>query len=194
MAASTPGGRSAWSAAQPPAAVRKLNSSTKWLVTLAQTAAVWSRRDFIAPFIVLGAILATFSTSVLKRLINQQRPDGAPFTDPGMPSSHALVSFFAATAWALHAGSAGASAVLLSCAARVSVLRVVCGYHTWAQIAVGTIVGGSSAYAWMRLGAELLVRVEPRLAYRAVWAAYLGGSALFIARKMPGWLSKEAAL
>lgn len=109
--------------------VGRLNSSTKWLVTIAQTGAVWWRRDFVAPFLVLGAILSAFGTGMLKELINESRPAGAPFADPGMPSSHALVSTFAAVGWALHFQSTLASALLLSSAALVSVLRVSCGPH-----------------------------------------------------------------
>lgn len=178
----------------PPRPIRTLNSSTKWLVTAAQTFAVWYRRDFIAPFIVVGAILATFGTTVLKRLINQQRPAGAPFTDPGMPSSHALVATFAAVAWALHFQAAWARVTLLASAALVSVLRVVCGYHSWAQIVVGTLVGASTAYGWMGVGDVVVARVAPRTAVVAAWACYLAGSAAFIAKKMPGWLGKERDL
>lgn len=112
-------------------AVRKLNSSTKWLVTIAQTGAVWSRRDFVSPFLVLGAILSAFATGTLKELINESRPDGAPFADPGMPSSHALVSTFAAAGWALHLRSTVASALLLSGALSVSVLRVSGGHRLY---------------------------------------------------------------
>ena len=114
-------------------AVRRLNSSTKWLVTIAQTGAVWSRRDFVSPFLVLGAILSAFATGTLKELINESRPAGAPFADPGMPSSHALVSTFAAVGWALHLRSNLASALLLSGAVSVSVLRVS-GSHTLDRI------------------------------------------------------------
>ena len=114
-------------------AVRRLNSSTKWLVTIAQTGAVWSRRDFVSPFLVLGAILSAFATGTLKELINESRPAGAPFADPGMPSSHALVSTFAAVGWALHLRSTLASALLLSGAVSVSVLRVS-GSHTLDRI------------------------------------------------------------
>ena len=181
-----------------PALVYKLNSSTKWLVVAAQTIAVWWRRDFVAPYIVLGSIVASFGTGTLKRLINQQRPDGAPFTDPGMPSSHALVSAFAAVGWTLHVvrvgRSAVASAALLSSAALVSVLRVACGYHSWAQVIVGGLVGSSSAFGWMRLGDAVTTHVEPRVALLAVWSLYLSGSAAFIAAKMRNWVTEEKQL
>ena len=124
-------------AAAPPAIVFKLNAATKWVVVAAQTAAVWSRRDFVAPFIVVGSIGATWATGQLKKLFNQARPAGAPFADPGMPSSHALVATFAAVGWATHLESAGHAAergALLAGAALVSWLRVACGYHTTAQV------------------------------------------------------------
>jgi len=175
-------------------AVRKLNSSTKWLVTIAQTGAVWSRRDFVSPFLVLGAILSAFATGTLKELINESRPDGAPFADPGMPSSHALVSTFAAAGWALHLRSTVASALLLSGALSVSVLRVVCGYHTWAQVTVGTVLGAAMARGWMSLGAVINAHVPARAAFIAVWLLYLCGSAVFIRRKMRSWFGKDAAL
>jgi len=179
----------------PPAAVYQLNYATKWLVTLAQTVAVWYRRDFVSPFIVLGSIFATFGTESLKRAINQQRPDGAPFSDPGMPSSHALVSSFAATAWACHCRSPVATAVLLSASALVSVLRVVCGYHTWAQVLVGSLIGVSAACGWMSLGSAINTwATRPALVAAVVWVLYLCGAAVFISRKMPKWLDQEAAL
>ena len=121
------------------------NGLTKWLVVAAQTTAVVTRRDFASPYIVVGSIGASFGAHALKRLINQQRPDGAPFIDPGMPSSHALVATFAASAWAVHLQRAGASVALLASAAVVSGLRVVTGCHTWAQVIVGIAVGAAGA-------------------------------------------------
>ncbi|EOD20299.1 hypothetical protein EMIHUDRAFT_242187 [Emiliania huxleyi CCMP1516] len=78
-------------ARKPPEIVYAANAATKWLVVAAQTSAVALRRDLVSPYIVVGAIGASFATQRLKRAINQARPAGAPFTDPGMPSSHALI-------------------------------------------------------------------------------------------------------
>lgn len=177
-----------------PPLLLKANAATKWLVTAAQTGAVVARRDLTAPYIVVGSIGAAFATKALKVAINQQRPAGAPFTDPGMPSSHALVATFAAAAWALalRAASPIAALLLLLSAAAVSVLRVVTGYHTWPQIAVGAGLGAASATLWMRLGAALIATVPltTRAMYAAVYAAYVGGSALFVAKKMREWSAK----
>jgi len=180
---------------KPPRAVFLANSASKWLVVLANIVAVWSRRDFIAPFIVVGSILASFGTDVLKKAINQDRPAGAPFTDPGMPSSHALVSTFLAVGWAAAAASTASRAALLSAALLISVLRVACGYHTYAQIAVGGLVGGLTASGWMVLGSAIVAQQgAQRTAFVAAWAAYLGGSALFIAQKMVEWTGKDRDL
>jgi hypothetical protein len=181
-------------AARPPKAMLAANSATKWLVAAGNTFAVWSRRDFTSPYIVVGSIIATFGTDMLKRAINQQRPAGAPFMDPGMPSSHALVSSFLAVGWCTVASSSLTRAALLTTALAISLLRVSCGYHTYLQIAVGAVIGGLSAGAWMALGTVILSLAEPRAATLAAWSAYLAGSALFIARKMASWTGRHRAL
>lgn len=171
-----------------PRVVRQANAATKWVVTAAQTGAVIGRRDLVAPYIVVGSIGAAFATKALKVAINQQRPPGAPFTDPGMPSSHALVATFAAAAWALTLRQPAGQALLMLSAAVVSVLRVATGYHTWAQIGVGAGLGAASAALWMHLGRQWMqLGLSPRAAYMAVYAAYLGGSVLFVGKKMREW-------
>lgn len=141
-----------------PSAIRKFDSSSKWLVTAGATAAVITRRDFLSPYITLGGIAASFLTKRIKLLVKQQRPEGSPFDDPGMPSSHALVATFMAVGWALEVQSRAMSAFLLCAAALVSVLRVVCGHHTWAQVIVGALMGIAMSFAWMALGAAMKKR------------------------------------
>lgn len=83
-----------------PKFVFRLNASTKWIITILHSWALWSRpHRYEGPLIVLGSIVATYLTQYLKQVINQGRPAGAPFTNPGMPSSHSLISFFIAAAW-----------------------------------------------------------------------------------------------
>ena len=150
----------------------------------AQTSAVLVRRDFTSPFIVVGSIGAAFAAHALKRLINQQRPDGSPFIDPGMPSSHALVATFAATAWSLQfALQPLQTATLAASALIISLLRVVTGYHTVAQVAVGTLLGMAGATAWMRMGAIVLKRVAPPTATAVAYATYIVGSILLWQRR-----------
>ncbi|KAJ1617323.1 hypothetical protein T492DRAFT_1100569 [Pavlovales sp. CCMP2436] len=127
-----------------------LNSSSKWLVITWQLAALALRRDLVSPFVVIGMVAASFFCSTLKSAIGHARPSGAR-ADPGMPSSHALVSAFASTAWALELGS-GAALGLGAVAASVGALRVVCGDHTWEQVAVGLGAGVACALVWMSAG------------------------------------------
>ncbi|CAE8736152.1 unnamed protein product, partial [Polarella glacialis] len=139
------------------------------------------------PYISIGAILAAFLTMLIKRLINQQRPPGALSLDPGMPSSHALVSTFMSTAWAVHCWSALVTVPLLAAAATISVLRVACGYHTWAQIGVGALLGGAMAVGWMTLGRAVLAVGSAggsgTATTVAIYSTYLLGSAFFLAKQ-----------
>lgn len=168
----------------PWAQIRKLDSSTKWLVTLAQTTAILVRRDVVGPYLTVGAILASLLTSIIKKVINQRRPAGAPFTDPGMPSSHALVSSFVASAWAIQLKSQCFTVVLLAAAAVISVLRVLCGHHSWAQILVGLMMGPIMAAAWMGLGARVVLQHPSPYVVAAVYFCYLAGSVLFVSRQL----------
>jgi membrane-associated phospholipid phosphatase len=170
-----------------------LNSSTKWIVAAAHTFAVWSRPGaFIGPHIVVGSILAVyFSDDFLKKIINQSRPIGSPLIDPGMPSSHSLVSFFAAVAWMYVHPTKMGNALLLGAASSIALLRVVCGYHTFAQIAVGAVVGSVLGPSWVMLG-KALNSFNPRLAFCMAWSFYLSGAAFYIARNMRKWVTTDA--
>lgn len=169
-----------------------LNSATKWLVSIAATAGVlWNPKTFRGPYIVVGSIGATVLASKLKRLINQGRPEGAPFTDPGMPSSHALVSFFIASAWIQHLADGGQWA--MTAALGVSALRVICGYHTAPQIAVGGLLGTLLGYSWSNLGVILDVRYT-HATFVISWAAYVLSSALYIRREVVRWCNDEKYL
>ena len=72
-------------------ALDRLNSSTKWVVSLAAFVVVVSRRDALSCWCLLGSIANSFLSRALKYAINEQRPENARKADPGMPSSHAQV-------------------------------------------------------------------------------------------------------
>jgi hypothetical protein len=184
------------SQSRPPKFLYKLNASTKWLVTIANTLGIWMRfPHYEGPFVVIGAIAATYLTQVLKRWINHDRPAGAPFTDPGMPSSHSLVSFFLAAAWGsmVCERSTVALALIWAGASIVALLRVVCVYHSWDQIIVGAALGSSMGYGWSRLG-KALYPVHPQIMLRLFWGLYVSGSVLFILTEMKDWLHKDKHL
>mmetsp|Transcript_16752 Transcript_16752/g.25317 ORF Transcript_16752/g.25317 Transcript_16752/m.25317 type:complete len:253 (-) Transcript_16752:2177-2935(-) len=176
--------------------IYRLNASTKWLVTLANSLGIWCRLPhFEGPFIVVGAITAVYLTDVLKHTLNQDRPKGAPFADPGMPSSHSLVSYFMAASWGslvISRGSLGIPLVWMG-ATGVALLRVVCGYHSWDQIGVGALLGSSMGLAWAKLGTNLY-EINPEITIQASWGLYVAGSLLFIFKNMREWLHREKHL
>jgi hypothetical protein len=157
-----------------------LNKSTKWLVAGWQLAALALRRDLVSPFVVIGMVVASFFCSALKSVIGHARPSGDA-SDPGMPSSHALVSAFASTAWALELGS-GAALGLGAVALSVGALRVVCGDHTWDQVAVGLGAGFVCALVWMGTGMRtgLLALDSASRVYSAARAGLYGACAFGI--------------
>lgn len=185
-------------AALPPRRLPKiiyfLNAGTKWVVSLAVTVGVfWNPRRFQGPYIVVGSIAATYLAAYLKKIFDQGRPEGAPFTDPGMPSSHALVSFFVAMAWHHALGSGAGRPWLLASALLVSILRVICGYHTVPQIAVGGTLGTLLGHAWMSLGFVLETH-NGKGTFTFAWSAYLIGSAFYIHKNLRRWLTDEKYL
>lgn len=59
-------------------------------------AALW-KRDAEIMWALMGAVANTVLSSILKKLLNHERPAPALRSDPGMPSSHAQSIFYAAT-------------------------------------------------------------------------------------------------
>lgn len=180
-----------------PSFVYKVNSSTKWLVTIANTLAIWTRiHRYEGPFVVVGAILSVYFTDALKKILNHDRPAGAPFADPGMPSSHSLVSFFMVAAWSnlvLPTSFIGIT-LLLASASSIAMLRVVCGYHSWAQVGVGAVLGSGMGLSWAKLGSFVATHGHPTAVFRLSWSLYILGSGLFIVKNMREWLHRDKHL
>ena len=115
-----------------------------------------------------------------------------------MPSSHALVSFFLSSAWFTTLApqfpeSSVLPVSLYTSASLVSLLRVICGYHTWAQIGVGAVVGLVLGILWGTASVTAHT-AAPRMTTALAWLAYLMGSAVFILKKMRSWVGKDKNL
>ncbi|KAJ6670124.1 PALMITOYL-PROTEIN THIOESTERASE/DOLICHYLDIPHOSPHATASE 1 [Salix viminalis] len=52
------------------------------------------RHDAKAMWAALGSVVNSILSVILKRILNQERPDSASRSDPGMPSSHGQSIFF----------------------------------------------------------------------------------------------------
>lgn len=164
-----------------------LNKSSKWILAAANLVGVILFKEEGA-YIVIGCIGATFFTELaLKPIINQGRPANSPLSDPGMPSSHSLSSFFVAIAWA---NLLGQKYVLLGIATFVASLRMICGYHTFAQISVGAVLGLGFGQGWMTLMNQLqsVTSMSSYEVKRWIWCTYVSGSVLFIWKIMSKWI------
>ncbi|CAM9400702.1 unnamed protein product [Ectocarpus fasciculatus] len=145
-----------------------LGSSTQWVVAGAVGVALITRADVDTLVYVLGSLINAVFSKVLKKTINQVRPDGAQLSDPGMPSSHAMSLFYLGTylvigleehgvllldpplpPWPL--GVTQTQTLLGMYALTASLWRVKAGFHTLPQVAVGAAVGAVDAVLWYHL-------------------------------------------
>lgn len=71
-----------------------LLAQSKWLLSgLFGVIIIW-RHDSEALWAAMGSVLNALLSTVLKRILNQERPIPSLKSDPGMPSSHAQSIFF----------------------------------------------------------------------------------------------------
>ncbi|XP_024317330.1 uncharacterized protein LOC100838102 isoform X3 [Brachypodium distachyon] len=74
-----------------------LNRMSKWLVAGSFAFAALWKHDAEIMWALMGAVVNTVLSSILKQMFNHERPAPALRSDPGMPSSHAQSIFYAAT-------------------------------------------------------------------------------------------------
>ncbi len=132
---------------------------TRTLVAGSAAVVLLWRRDALAISVLTGAIANAIFSKVLKRILNQRRPDGAPVSDPGMPSSHAMSLFFfasylsaASLVWMPENVSVfvrlAACSFLAVFAVNSATWRVEAGFHTSEQVFVGSVVGSIDGLLW----------------------------------------------
>ena len=185
-----------------------INESTKFLVSGAALATLVARPEVAVVWCLIGSVVNSACGKVLKKLLNEKRPEGAAKADPGMPSSHALslsyLSVYAAAALAWRGGRDGgavlffgpargapwpvsATLVAPGCVALIALgvfftwLRVKLGYHTKPQVVVGYVLGAATAMAWFAVGEKFVVPAATRDAkvVFVLYGACLVTSALF---------------
>lgn len=62
---------------------------SKWFIAAAFGAIIIWRHDGEAVWAVMGSVMNAILCVILKRTLNQERPNATLRSDPGMPSSHA---------------------------------------------------------------------------------------------------------
>ncbi|KAF4324059.1 hypothetical protein BBO99_00002335 [Phytophthora kernoviae] len=121
-------------------------------VTLMHVTLVAFQRDLDSMSMFLGQVTSEVLNKVLKKAINQRRPDGARMGGSGMPSAHSqFISYFASLnshrymeQWFTIVGAI--LLALLTCYSRVRL-----GYHTKDQVIVGALVGVLAGFIWHAL-------------------------------------------
>ncbi|XP_055803895.1 lipid phosphate phosphatase epsilon 1, chloroplastic-like isoform X3 [Solanum dulcamara] len=136
-----------------------LNRLSKWLVAAVFGIIFLWRHDAGALWAVSGSILNAGLSTVLKRILNQERPVSTIRSDPGMPSSHAQSIFyivmFCIVSMVEYFGLNGITAVIgaliFAVGSYLSWLRVSQQLHTTSQVAVGAALGCSFSVFWFWL-------------------------------------------
>lgn len=112
-----------------------------------------------------GQFVSIAINKMLKKLINQPRPDGAYMSGPGMPSAHSqFMGFFATylviyTSKRLNTRRRLEHGLTILCAIIVAVLtcysRIHLNYHSVDQVAVGVVFGVITGVLWYALVASM---------------------------------------
>lgn len=141
-------------------AISTVGSTTSAVVSVVFFAVLAYKRDAFMVSFFLGSIGNGILSKVLKKLLNQSRPEALKKatmklkpSDGGMPSSHAMSLGFIATftTMSLLATAAAAPAVtgLMWMYVAVSLAyRVQVNLHTWQQVVVGLTVGSANGWMW----------------------------------------------
>ncbi|XP_052198177.1 lipid phosphate phosphatase epsilon 2, chloroplastic [Diospyros lotus] len=136
-----------------------LNRLSKWLVTALFSAIVLWRHDAEALWAAMGSVINVGLSTILKQILNQERPVSTLRSDPGMPSSHAQSIFFTVIFTVMSMfqwlGASVLSVTLSGLAfafgSYLSWLRVSQQLHTISQVAVGAMLGSVFSFLWLWL-------------------------------------------
>lgn len=167
-----------------------LNSLSKWLVAALFGIIFLWRHDAEALWAASGSVLNSGLSTVLKRILNQERPVSTIRSDPGMPSSHAQSIFYTVTFcivsmveyFGLNGITAVISGLIFAIGSYFSWLRVSQQFHTTSQVAVGAALGFSFSIFWFWLWdaivldafiSHLWVRIIVVLGTAAICASFL---------------------
>ncbi|CAK4079238.1 unnamed protein product [Aphanomyces euteiches] len=132
------------------------------------------QRDLHIIFMVLGQLVNEVFNQILKRTIDQKRPDGADMEDAGMPSAHSQFMAFFATYVVLYTSNrmskrrewehklAIGGVILLALLVFFSRIRL--GYHSVAQVVVGAAVGAGTGILWYIVLENIAMPLFPTIA------------------------------
>ncbi|KAH0771068.1 hypothetical protein KY290_015049 [Solanum tuberosum] len=126
---------------------------------------VW-RHDIETLWAICGGVVNACLSTVLKGILNHERPVLTLRSDPGMPSSHAQSIFYTVAFCIIstveYFGCNGITAVtsvfIIAMGSYFSWLRVSQRFHTLNQVAVGAVLGFCFSIFWFWLWDALLIK------------------------------------
>eukprot|EP01084_Bolivina_argentea_P179448 310086_1 len=138
-----------------------LGMTTQYAVFVCVATLLLSRRDTRTLSLVIGACGNGAAAKILKRIINEPRPQGSYLNDLGMPSGHTMSLFFIATSCVLILANPEYQHInwpvlrsvdafhmrmaIVAYAIAMSMWRVQQGIHSKPQVAVGAVLGTTNA-------------------------------------------------
>mmetsp|Transcript_15645 Transcript_15645/g.23696 ORF Transcript_15645/g.23696 Transcript_15645/m.23696 type:complete len:269 (+) Transcript_15645:76-882(+) len=135
-----------------PKIISIIGSSTSLLVSMTFFLILAIRRDALMVSFFLGAICNGVLSKVLKKLLNQERPqedtDIEKPSDKGMPSSHAMSLGFIGLFTILSLNNWTASLAVPLYVIVSLYYRIEKKLHTLDQVFVGLIIGALNGYIW----------------------------------------------
>ncbi len=141
-----------------------LGMATQQTVYVCVATFLLSRRDTKALSLVIGICGNGIVAKILKRIINESRPQESYLNDPGMPSGHTMSLFFIATSFVLllanpqyqpmywpvlrSVNAFHMRVVIVAYAIAMSIWRVQQGIHSKPQVEVGALLGITNALCY----------------------------------------------
>ncbi|KAL7193045.1 hypothetical protein ACSBR2_024793 [Camellia fascicularis] len=143
-----------------------LDRLSKWIVTALFGAVLLWRHDTEALWAAMGSVANVGLSTVLKQILNQERPVSDLRSDPGMPSSHAQSIFFTfvfavfsmVEKLGINELTIALSVLTLAFGAYLSWLRVPQQLHTISQVAVGGVLGSIFSILWFSLWNAIVLK------------------------------------
>ncbi|KAL5704695.1 dolichyldiphosphatase [Ranunculus cassubicifolius] len=131
---------------------------SKWLLAILFGAFFIWKHDAESSWAAMGSVVNFCLSVALKYLLNQQRPVPTLRSNPGMPSSHAQIVFYAVSYVTLSMirfrGLTMATmlfgAFILASGSYISWLRVSQKHHTISQVCVGAVTGAVFSIFWFQ--------------------------------------------
>ncbi|XP_055806720.1 lipid phosphate phosphatase epsilon 2, chloroplastic-like [Solanum dulcamara] len=143
-----------------------LNNLSMWLVAVVFGIVFLWRHDIEILWATSGGVLNVYLSTLLKNILNHERPVPTLRLDPGMPSRHAQSIFYTVAFciismvkyFGFNGITAITSALFFAMGSYFSWLRISQRFHTLNQVAVGAVLGFCFSIFWFLLWDAIVMK------------------------------------